>query len=178
MISRRRDRWRRMTVAPLRGEFRILEPVLIELERWLPTYRGAGGQHEGIAFLAGFERLGASVFTTAIFPEADHRSGYVRCDELQFAAASAAARSHGLGLLAQVHSHPHGWTEHSPGDDEMVQPAYEGMLSIVVPNYAMTGLQPLDSLGIHQLQEGKWVLAERQSIKDHFSVLPAGLDLR
>jgi len=60
----------------------------------------------------------------------------------------------------------------------MVQPAYEGMLSIVVPDNALTPLRPLDSLGIHQLQDGKWVLAERQSIKDSLLILPAGLDLR
>ena len=100
MSFRRRDRWRDVSIAPLKGEFRILEPVLVELERWLPTYRGADGHHEGIAFLAGFERRGVSIFTTAIFPEADHRSGYVRCNEKQFAAASATAGSHGLGLLA------------------------------------------------------------------------------
>lgn len=174
----RKEKWRELKVAPLRGTFRILDPVIDELERWLPTYRGPDGHHEGIAFLAGIVRSETSIFTTAIFPEADHRSGYVRCDEYQFASASAAARTHGLGLLAQVHTHPLGWTEHSPGDDEMVQPAYEGMLSIVVPDYARAPLRPLSSLGVHQLQDGKWVLAERDSVSERFVSVPASLDLR
>lgn len=174
----RKEKWRKLNVAPLLGTFKILDPVIDELERWLPTYRGSDGHHEGIAFLAGFVRSGTSIFTTAIFPEADHRSGYVRCDEHQFAAASASAHAHGLGLLAQVHSHPLGWTEHSPGDDEMVQPAYEGMLSIVVPDYATVPLRPLSSLGIHQLQDGKWILAERDSVIEQFVCVPVSMDLR
>ena len=173
-----KEKWRTLNVAPLRGAFKILDPVLNELERRLPTYRGPDGYHEGIAFLAGVVRSDVTIFTTAIFPEADHRPGYVRCNEQQFAAASAAARANGLGLLGQVHSHPNGWTEHSTGDDEMVQPAYEDMISIVVPDYARTRLRPLSSLGIHQLQGGRWVLAERDSVIKQFLTLPAGLDLR
>jgi hypothetical protein len=169
---------RRLYVAPLRGRFLILEPVITELERVLPTYRGPDGHHEGIAFLCGFERAGETVFTTAIFPDAEHRAGYVRCDEAQFAAASSAARSYGLGLLAQVHTHPKGCTGHSWGDDNMVRPAYEGMLSIVVPDYGLTGLRPLDSLGIHQLQGTQWILAERASIREKVLIIPAGRDLR
>lgn len=169
---------RRLSDAALRGRFLILEPVITELERTLPTYRGPDGHHEGIAFLCGFERTGTTIFTTAIFPKADHRAGYVRCDEAQFAAASSAARSYGLGVLAQVHTHPHGRTGHSWGDDDMVRPAYEGMLSIVVPDYGLTGLRPLDSLGIHQLQNGRWTLAERASVRENFLILPAGRDLR
>ena len=169
---------RRLSVAPLRGRFLILEPVITELERVLPTYRGPDGHHEGIAFLCGFERSGETIFTTAMFPDADHRAGYVRCDEAQFAAASSAARSYGLGLLAQVHTHPKGRTGHSWGDDDMVRPAYEGMLSIVVPDYGLTGLRPLDSLGIHQLQNERWILAEQASIRENVLIVPAGRDLR
>ncbi len=169
---------RQLSMEPLQGRFLISEPVITELERVLPTYRGPDGHHEGIAFLCGFERAGTKIFMTAIFPEADHRPGYVRCDEAQFAAASSAARSCGLGLLAQVHTHPDGRTLHSWGDDDMVRPAYEGMLSIVVPDYGLTGLRPLDSLGIHQLQNGRWILAERSSIRENFLIIPAGRDLR
>lgn len=81
-------------------------------------------------------------------------------------------------MLAQVHTHPHGRTTHSWGDDEMVQPAYEGMLSVVVSDYALSGLRPLETLGIHQLQDGEWVLTTPESVRASFGVIPAGVDIR
>jgi hypothetical protein len=148
------------------------------LERLLPTYRGPEGGHEGIALLCGVEMPHLTLFTTAIFPEADHRRDYVRCSEDQFAAASALARGSGLGVLAQVHTHPGDSVFHTLGDDDMVRPRYEGMLSIVVPLYGRHGLRPLYSLGVHQLQDGAWVLAERESVRQNIVIIPTAADLR
>ncbi len=165
-------------VAPLRGRFGILEDVVLALERLLPTYRGPDGSHEGIALLCGLEVPQLTLFTTAIFPEANHREAYVRCSEGQFAAASAVAREAGLGVLAQVHGHPGQCAVHSPGDDDMVRPRFEGMLSIVVPLYGRHGLRPLHGLGVHQLQGGVWVLADRESVRQNLRVVPTAVDLR
>jgi len=148
------------------------------LERWLPTYRSAQGDHEGIALLCGVELPQITIFTTAIFPAADTRPGYVRCSEEQFATASAAARARELGVLAQVHTHPGNIALHSLGDDDMVRPRYNGMLSIVVPYNGRHGIRPLDSVGVHQFQEGEWILAERASVRSGLLVIPATIDLR
>lgn len=174
------DRWSTESVpgSPLVGRFAVVEAVVDALERVLPTYRGPDGTHEGMALLCGVERDGLAIFTTAVFPDADHRTGYVQASDRAFAAASQAAQAHGLGVLAQVHTHPSGWTYHSEGDDDMVRPRYEGMLSIVVPHYAQHGLRPLHSLGVHQLQGGRWVLIDPTSIKERILVIPAGVDLR
>ena len=165
-------------VAPLRGRFGILDSVVDALERLLPTYRGPDGSHEGIAFLCGVELAQLTLFTTAIFPKADHRREYVRCSDDEFAAASASARASGLGVLAQVHTHPGENAVHSLGDDDMVCPRYEGMLSIVVPLYGRYGLRPLHSLGVHQLQHGAWVLAERETVRQNVLIVPTAADLR
>lgn len=148
------------------------------LERLLPGYRGPDGSHEGLGFLAGYEIGELTLYATAIAPRADHGPRHVRCSEVQIAEATAAARGLGLGLLAQVHSHPADATGHSLGDDRMVFMPYEGMLSIVVPEYARFGLRPLDSLGVHQFQDGRWVLCERVSVRTNFAVLPGAEDLR
>lgn len=169
---------RRISIQPLRGRFLILDDVVEALERMLPTYRGPDGTHEGIALLCGVEAPPATLFTTALFPAAEHGEGYVRASEEQFAAASARAREHGLGVLAQVHTHPGGRTVHSCGDDDMVRPRFEGMLSVVVPHHGRFGLRPLDSLGVHQLQDGAWVLAEPGSVRENFVVIPSSVDLR
>jgi proteasome lid subunit RPN8/RPN11 len=168
----------RLRTKALKGRFGIVEMVIDALERWLPTYRGPDGDHEGIALLCGVELPQLTVFTTAIFPEADTRAGYVRCSEQQFATASAAARRIGLGVLAQVHTHPGGSSLHSLGDDDMVRPRYDGMLSIVVPHYGQRGLRPLESNGVHQFQDGEWVLVERESLRQGMFIIPGSIDLR
>jgi hypothetical protein len=169
---------RQLPTAPLRGRFQITGGAITALERLLPTYRGADGNHEGICFLCGYETSTVTLYTTTIAPDADHGYGHVRCAEEDIAAVTKVAREHGLGLLAQVHTHPGGSTGHSLGDDNMVFMPFEGMLSIVVPNYGHYGLRPLDSLGVHQYQDGRWVLCERASIRSNFTILPSARDLR
>ena len=169
---------RTIRMAPLLGRFGILDSVVDSLERILPTYRGPEGSHEGIALLCGVELPHITLFTTAVFPEADHRRDYVQCSEDQFAAASAVARKSGLGVIAQVHTHPTDSALHSLGDDDMVRPRYEGMLSIVVPAYGRHGLRPLYSLGVHQFQDSTWVLAEHEDVRQNIVIVPTAVDLR
>lgn len=162
----------------LSGQFAILDCTVDALERLLPTYRDADGDHEGIAFLAGRELRDLTLFTTTIAPNADHRRGYVRCSEDDVAAASKVARQHGLGVLAQVHSHPGSSSVHSQGDNAMVLLPFEGMLSIVVPHYGCYGVRPLHALGVHQFQNGRWVLVEAHSVQQSFRIIPTSADLR
>lgn len=165
-------------VAPLRGEFAITAGAVAALEHTLPTFRGIDRDHEGIAYLCGREIKSTTLLLTTIVPNADHGWGHVRCSEQQIAEVSQAARGLGLGVLAQVHSHPEAGTEHSVGDDQMVLMPFEGMLSIVAPHYGRTGLLPLSSLGIHQFQDGRWVLISSASAAAGVQVLPGGMDLR
>jgi hypothetical protein len=174
-MRRYRSEW---PIAPIHGSFLVAESALDTLDRILPTYRSVDGLHEGIAFLCGVEKGDLTVLLTAIAPEADHGVGHVSCSAKQMAAVSAAARSFGLGVLTQVHSHPSPYTGHSFGDDEMIFMPFEGMLSIVVPSYGRFGVRPLDSLGVHQFQNGRWVLCERESVRRAIAILPAKVDLR
>lgn len=167
-----------LAVGEMRGIVKISEAALHAIEAQLPTYRGPDGDHEGIALLAGREVGGTVLLTTALFPEADHRKAYVRTSDQAFADASRAARTHGLGILGQVHSHPGASAIHSTGDDLMVRPRFDGMLSIVVPHYGSYGMRPLAMLGVHQFVEGRWQLATPESVRHGFTVLPNSIDLR
>lgn len=169
---------RELPTGTLQGSFQITDSAVEALERLLPTYRGVDGPHEGICFLCGYETATLTLYTTAISPDADHGPGHVRCSEEAIAAVTKTARAHGLGLLAQVHSHPTGATGHSLGDDEMVFMPFEGMLSIVVPDYARFGVRPLHSLGVHQYQNGRWLICSRESIRANFATVPTLRDLR
>jgi proteasome lid subunit RPN8/RPN11 len=150
--------------------------LLSATESALVTFRGPEGPHEGIVFWGGREMEGITLFTTAVTPRAVHTRGSVQCDEAAIRGVVHALRPHGLGLLAQVHSHPGGDARHSDGDDVMILLPFEGMLSIVVPWYGRDGMHPLSSCGIHQFQEGRWVLCD--SNLDGIQVVPGRVDLR
>ena len=181
---RQRERRRRAKLLPrlpvraIQGRFLIGEAAWAEVERLLPTYRDAQGDHEGIAFLFGRRLEQVTVLTTVVAPAADTGPGHVRCDEDQMGAAIRAGRQHGIALLAQVHSHPTAWSEHSRGDDTRVFMPFEGMLSIVVPWYARVPLRPLQNLGIHQFQDGQWVSGEPRSVASAIQIVPSSVDLR
>lgn len=168
---------RTLPTGALNGNFVITEGALSAAERLLPTFRGSDGDHEGMVFLLGIEQPERTIFTSVIAPAASHSTGHVKAAAESVAAAARLARGHGLGLLGQIHSHPGGWTEHSEGDDELVLMPFEGMISIVVPHYGHHGLRPIDSLGVHQYQRGRWVLTTA-GVTERFTVAPSGLDIR
>ncbi len=60
----------------------------------------------------------------------------------------------------------------------MIFMPFEGMLSIVVPDYGHLGLRPLDSLGVHQFQRGVWVVCDPATVKANFLTIDNAIDLR
>jgi len=168
----------RLPVRPLQGNYAITDAAVDAAQQLLPTYRGADGAHEGIAFLAGIETPSKTLLLATITPQADHGPGHVSCSAAEVLRTSRAARANGLAVLAQLHTHPGPITFHSVGDDSMVLLPFEGMLSIVAPYYGRFGLRPLDSLGVHQFQGGRWVLCERSTVRARFRIVPSSLDLR
>lgn len=161
----------------LRGAYAITEGALLEADRLLPTFRGPDGDHEGLLFLLGFEQPARTVFVSVAAPVCDHGRGHVKAQPEAIAAVSRYGRSCGLGLLGQIHTHPEGWTEHSEGDDKLVFMPFEGMISIVVPHFGRFGLRPLDSLGVHQYQNGRWTLIT-EGLRDRLQIIPSAVDLR
>lgn len=176
--ARRPEPIRRLPRRTLRGEFVITAAAVAEAERLLPSYRDPLGDHEGIVFLLGRQLGELTVLTSTLAPQATTTSGSVRCSSEQMGEATLAARAAGLGLLAQLHSHPADWTQHSVGDDSMVFMPFEGMLSIVAPWYGRVGLRPLQNLGVHQYQDSRWVEADPDSVRESFRIVPDGIDLR
>jgi proteasome lid subunit RPN8/RPN11 len=162
----------------LRNRFLLTEAALAETERLLTTYRGADGDHEGLVFLCGREIASTTLLCMAVAPEAAHGRGRVVADQQAVGGVVIAARALGLGVLAQVHSHPGRVTYHSRGDDHMVLMPFEGMLSVVVPHYGHFGMRPLHGLGVHQFQDGRWRLTTESSIADNVTIIPGSVDLR
>jgi proteasome lid subunit RPN8/RPN11 len=168
----------RLPVRPLCGSFLIAEAALRATERLLATYRGPDGDHEGLVFLCGRELGSTTLLTTAIAPDCEHEIGRVMCSLAEVQRVTERSHEAGLGVLAQVHSHPGAFSEHSRGDDHMVLMPFEGMLSVVVPHYARYGMRPLQNMGVHQHRDGRWVRVEPASVRTGIMLLPAALDLR
>jgi hypothetical protein len=51
-------------------------------------------------------------------------------------------------------------TRHSDGDDQLILMPFDGMFSLVVADYGYGSLLPEDGAGLHQHQDGRWVLVD------------------
>jgi hypothetical protein len=173
-------RWSELPTGDLKGRFVVAESVLEATRNALVGFALIGiedGGHEGLVFWAGREFNGVTVFTTVIIPDCEHSAGRVFVPRHAAAGPTRAARSCQLGLLCQVHSHPGTDARHSSGDDEMIFMPFEGMLSIVVPNYGI-GFKLIRDACVHQFQSNRWVLCSESSISNNLTIAPATIDLR
>jgi hypothetical protein len=75
-----------------------------------------------------------------------------------------------LQYIAQVHSHPGKWVDHSIVDDEQTAFRSEGLVSIVVPVFGSTGMIPLSICGFHRYTNGQFVRLANSYIKEHFEI--------
>jgi hypothetical protein len=101
----------------------------------LQTFGTRWSPHEGVVYWVGVETDGPVAVLQALAPRAETGPGFFRTTSAANADAIGAACGLGLAIVAQVHSHPRGWAEHSEGDDERALKPYPGSLSVVVPYY-------------------------------------------
>jgi proteasome lid subunit RPN8/RPN11 len=98
-----------------------------------------------------------TIVLSAIVPPSDHGRQYVFIAEKDVGPMSRRARSMGMAVVAQVHSHPGSDTRHSDGDDRLILLPFEGLFSLVVANYGDGNIEPSRGAGLHQYQDGRWV---------------------
>jgi proteasome lid subunit RPN8/RPN11 len=146
-----------LPVAPARGQLLVAQQVGEPTTNALCASAGPDGRHEGLVLWLGRTTGTTSIVMAMICPSARTGPDFVLLDEHAVAAASRAARQCGLGVVAQVHSHPGSDTRHSDGDDRLVLMPFEGMFSLVVAVYGSGGLHPSGGAGLHQYQDRRWV---------------------
>jgi Prokaryotic homologs of the JAB domain len=169
------DRDRVVRVTPLpegegRGRLIVTQAVARETNHRLQQFSGADGRHEGLVLWLGRRIDQDTVIAAIAVPEASHTWGSVRVEHRSVGLVSRAARRSGLSLLVQVHSHPGHDNRHSDGDDGMVLLPFEGAFSLVVGRYGSEPIEPRADLGLHQFQDGRWVLV--RPITAAFLVVP------
>lgn len=155
----------------------LSESVVLEIERLLPTY-GAGEEHEGIVYVGGLEVFDGAVALVALSPTAATTWGSFRTDIDANTAVVSALGNLGTSLVAQVHSHPSEWVDHSDGDDEGALVRFPGYWSLVVPSFARGGMRPLEVCGVHLYEEGKFARLTTKAVQARVRLVPASMDLR
>ncbi len=136
-------------IAKNRGRLIIPASVAEQTLAALQQFHGPEGSHEGLVYWVG-RRAGADTLVLgALVPAADHGPQRVLVGEREVGRMSRRARSFGLAIAAQVHSHP--------GDDTLILMLYEGMFSLVVARYGRGAIAPAGGAGLHQYQDRRWV---------------------
>jgi proteasome lid subunit RPN8/RPN11 len=135
-----------------------------------PSSRG----NEGLVFLAGWRTETLVFYSTVIAPRVRNDFGSVFVEAGEFGRCAKQARNTGLQILAQVHSHPGSCCHHSDGDDKLIILPFEGMLSVVVPNYAIQDVS-LAQCGVHQYQRRTWCLCDDYSVRAHLITAPSSI---
>ncbi|MGH7281975.1 MAG: Mov34/MPN/PAD-1 family protein, partial [Polyangiaceae bacterium] len=147
-----------LPVGPSRGRIIVSSEVAQRTRNALRESSGEEGEpHEGLVYWAGRIVELDTYVLAAVLPRCSHGPYRVMADASAMGDAAAIARSHRLGIVAQVHSHPSDDTRHSDGDDHLIFMPFEGMFSIVVGEYGNGSLDPKHGAGFHQFQDGRWV---------------------
>jgi proteasome lid subunit RPN8/RPN11 len=98
--------------------------------------------HEGISYLFGLTNGATTIVVGATRPDARTTAGSFNVTSVAMARVVRAATDAGLQIIGQIHTHP-GKAYHSDGDNAGARIAYDGYVSIVVPEYG----RRLPSLG-------------------------------
>jgi proteasome lid subunit RPN8/RPN11 len=164
----------------LRGRFLIARSLIEATREALTSIALEGikeGGHEGLVYWAGRDTDAGMAFLAVVVPESNHGPQRVMVDGQEVTCASKRMRARNLGLKAQVHSHPGGDARHSDGDDDLILMPFEGMLSVVAPDFGIE-VNALGDLTVHQYQDGRWVLCSPESVERNFEVIPTVMDVR
>lgn len=113
---------------------------------------------EACCFWYGVEGATIDRVTCVALPRQENGWGWYDVDAAAMAELSRATRSRRWVNVAQLHTHPSSWVEHSPFDDEKANS--RRAVSIVLPNYGVwRGAWPI-GVGIHEYQAGWHTLSD------------------
>jgi proteasome lid subunit RPN8/RPN11 len=164
--------WRRLE--------RVARPVVLLTDHvvdgtvtYLQQAPRGGGPHEGIVYWAGRSTPDVWTVTTCIAPEAATSSGGFETSPAGNGEVIMFLARYGLELLAQIHSHPGRFVDHSDGDDTGALMPYENYLSIVVPEYARRGIADLRACGIHRFERSRFRRLSQSEVAETLCVVPS-----
>lgn len=170
---------RKRACPPIRG-YIFQDRLLFILQSWFQEAGCAGV--EDVAIAAGYPTNdGDAVVAAVLHPNAQRTRGwYEQRDGAAWDELYDFGHRHGMYYLLQLHTHPPGLgTRHSPRDNAGAFCDRIGFLSIVVPDFALGGLDLHDSrLTVHERVASGWRVWPRTEAQGRLIVVPADVDLQ
>jgi hypothetical protein len=149
----------------------LLPPeVVSQTERILSEYGMRMPPHEGLVYWGGQKDGDRITISIIIAPKTTSSYGRVSTSPRSNFEVVRLLSKYNRVQIAQVHSHPGKWIDHSSGDDDLAAFKVAGLLSIVVPRYCHKGMIPLSGCGIHRYTNGEFIRLAPNYIKRHFIV--------
>ena len=142
---------------------------------FLPYWRAGV---ETACFWFGVGDGGVQAVTTVAAPKLYQTGGNYSVDMPSLRRLAAAMRGQGLTNLAQVHTHPSAWVDHSPYDDERAYSTRDGALSLVWADYGSGLSYDLSGVGVHERRGGVWVRLEEREAGERVRLVDDFADFR
>lgn len=175
-MLRPRPRWDLPTTARLRLHPRVLEASHLAFQRSAARRLECGLFWYGIR-----DESGSGTVQGVVVPRQKSTSGNYNVPGWAIEEMSEHTRRFGWRNLAQVHTHPGLWVDHSAYDDECANS--RNALSLVFPSYGRDLSGWPNAFGVHEFIDGEWRrLSDRRAgerfIVDQAAPDPTLIDLR
>lgn len=146
----------------------IHKDVIKKTELVLQDYANLEPSNEGLVYWGGTITKNVMEITVVIAPKTESSWGGVSTSNVANFEFVKILNEKKIIQIAQVHSHPSNWVDHSLGDDQYAAFKINGLLSIVVPSYCKTGMLPLTKCGVHRYENGLFVRLPSSYLNSHF----------
>ena len=154
-----------------RKRYLISSKVIRDTERVLQDYACKSPSNEGLVYWAGKISDNVVNVTAVIAPNTESDAYLVSTSHKDNFHVVNELNELKLVEVAQVHSHPGCEVDHSYGDDRWAAFKFEGLLSLVVPNYCKEGILPLEKCGIHRYKKRGFTRLSIKYVKEHFQLI-------
>jgi hypothetical protein len=142
-----------------------------DTERILREYGNVICPNEGLVYWGGFKNKNIITISMVIAPATESGTGRVSTHNRSNFDVVRVLNKNNFVQIAQVHSHPHKWVDHSPGDDRLAAFRINGLLSVVVPDYCQVGMLPLPLCGVHRYVNSVFIRLSKKYITSHFKIV-------
>lgn len=146
--------WRRRPIEAYKKPDAVLSLPQRALDATVGTLRQYRKLEAGCFWYGTRDNSENGLVKAVVVPFQLNRWGNYHVPSQSISAMSAATRTFGWVCLAQVHSHPGSFVEHSAYDDENT--SSQRILSVVIPNYGKWRFRWPKAVGVHEWQNGYW----------------------
>ena len=148
----------------------IPKQVITDSQKVIREYASLEPSNEGLVYWGGIKDGQTVTVTAVIAPETDSDYGRVSTSHKSNSEFVQVLNEKKIIQIAQVHSHPTSWVDHSAGDNAWAPFKIDGLISIVVPSYGKNEILPLTKCGVHRFEKTHFKRLSNKYVKKHFVI--------